>query len=101
MFLYEQEVFGRTRAELNKAWRYGLELDGEKDLAKLLTANAEKIVQEEKDLVRISQELVEQQSRSPALAWGTCEKNNLLREREMPSSMRPGTTRRRLPPPQS
>jgi len=99
MFLYEQEIYGRTKASLLRMWRYGLEGEGEDGLAQLLAANAEKIDQEEMDLARISRELAEQQRKSPALAWGTCSKNNLLRDKEMPSSMKPGITRRRLPPP--
>ena len=98
MFLYEQEVFGRTKASILKASRYGLEIDGETDLATLLAANAEKIAQEERDLLRIGEELKEQQRKRPALAWGTNIKNSLLRDREIPSSIRPGTTQRRLPP---
>ena len=85
MYIYECETLGPTKAGFRKAWRYGQLADGEEELKRLIDANVEKILQEQIELRRIKREIAKQQRVSPALAFGTSQRNGPYRIAESPN----------------
>ena len=79
MYIYECETLGPTKAGFRKAWRYGQLADGKEELERLIDANVERILQEQIELHRIKREIAKQQLVSPALAWGTGQRNGPYR----------------------